>query len=52
MNKMKAGSKLAQDKDSRLQKTDSFLHTEKSRKKWYKRENLGKQRKKPKQNVE
>ncbi|GAH44777.1 unnamed protein product [marine sediment metagenome] len=51
MSKTNRDSKLSREKGGKLVKTDPFLHTEKSRKKWYKPENLGKQGKKPKQRI-
>jgi len=51
MAKIKPTSKLSKDHDQNLQKTSPLLHTEKSHRKWYKPENLGKQRAKPKQRI-
>ena len=51
MAKIKPTSKLSKDHDQKLQKTSPYLHTEKSHRKWYKPENLGKQRGKPKQRI-
>ena len=49
MAKIKPTTKLSKEKGGRLVKTDPLLRTAKAHRKWYKPENLGKQRKKPKQ---
>ena len=51
MAKIKPTSKLSKNHDQKLVKTDPLLHTEKPHRKWYKPENLGKQRRKPKQRI-
>ena len=51
MVKIKPTTKLSREKSGRIVKTDPFLRTGKNHKKWYKPENLGKQRQKPKQKI-
>ena len=51
MGKIKPGTKLSKTKSGKLVKTDPLLRTAKAHRKWYKPENLGKQRKKPKQRI-